>query len=89
MAAAEKRTQAQGLARRYRHHELELADGTKLVLHVDGSISQVDAAGETTGKWAPGDGEWAGHAIRFGLQPQAETVAPHGRRVAEPRPNDG
>jgi hypothetical protein len=63
-----------------------LAEGGKLVLNGDGSISQLDAAGETVASWAVDAAEWSTHAIRFGLQPQTTTVAPHGRRVAEPRP---
>ena len=89
MAQDESRSRPSPAARRFRRRHLELAEGGKLVLHGDGSISQVDAAGETTGTWTIGDPEWAGHAIRFGLQPQPETIAPHGRRISEPRPQGG
>ena len=71
---------------RYKPREIGLAGGGKLTLHPDGSISLVDGAGASSGAWAPGDPDWASHAIRFGLQPQAETVAPHGRRAPDPRP---
>ena len=89
MAQEEKRTRPPAADRRFRRRKLDLAEGGKLVLQGDGSISQVDAAGETTQTWAIGDAEWAVHAIRFGLQPQAETIAPHGRRVSDPRPQGG
>jgi len=74
---------------RYKRRRLELVEGGALVLRGDGSIQQTDAAGETTGTWGVGDPEWARHAIRFGLQPQAQTVAPHGRGVPEPRTQAG
>jgi hypothetical protein len=86
VAPREKGSRPTASARHFKHREIELAEGGKLLLNGDGSISQVDAAGETVGKWATGDAEWSSHAIRFGLQAQADTVAPHGRRVAEPRP---
>jgi hypothetical protein len=85
----EKRAWPTPSGRLYKHRELELAEGGKLVLRGDGSITQTDAAGETIGKWAATDPEWAGHALRFGLQPQAETIAPHGRRMSDPRPQGG
>lgn len=72
--------------RRFRRHELELADGGKLVLAVDGSIEHVDADGSTTHSWMPDDPEWPGQAIRFGLHPQAPTVRPEGRRVQDTKP---
>ena len=74
---------------RYKPREIGLAGGGKLTLHPDGSISLVDGAGAASGAWAPGEPDWASHAIRFGLQPQAETVAPHGRRAPDPRPQVG
>ena len=75
--------------RRYKRREVALAEGGKLVLHGDGSISRVDAAGETTATWATDDPDWARHGIRFGLHPEALTVAPHGRQAADPRPLGG
>jgi len=69
----------------FKRRRLELAEGGALVMGGDGSIEQTDAAGATTGKWASGDPEWAHYAIRFGLLPHAQTVAPHGRDVPEPR----
>jgi hypothetical protein len=74
---------------RYKRREIGLAEGGKLILHPDGSISLLDPAGAIGGAWSPGEAEWASHAIRFGLQPQAATVAPHGRRAADPRPQIG
>ena len=72
--------------RRFKHRELDLADGGKLVLKVDGSISQVDASGAPTQTWDPADPDWASHAIRFGLFPQDATVAPTGRFIDDRRP---
>ena len=72
--------------RKFRHRELELADGGKLVLNADGSIAQLDGDGKPTQEWAPADPEWASHAIRFGLFPQDATVPPTGRYVDDMRP---
>jgi hypothetical protein len=72
--------------RRFKRRQIELTEGGKLVLLGDGSITQTDAAGETTGTWATGDPEWARRAIRFGLQPQPITTVPQAPRVSEPRP---
>jgi len=63
--------------RRHKRRELELADGGKLVLNVDGSIHHLDAHGNTTRTWTLNDPEWPHEAIRFGLRSQAATVAPH------------
>lgn len=78
MASGEHRPTAQ--SHRFRRREVALADGGKLVLKSDGSIDQVDAEGQPTGTWLRGDPDWARHAIRFGLQPQGETVVPPGLR---------
>ena len=72
--------------RRFKPHELELADGSRLVLGVDGSIERVDDHGSTTHSWTPDDPGWPDQAIRFGLHPRAPTVTPHGRRVQDTRP---
>jgi hypothetical protein len=72
--------------RRFRPHELELPDGGRLVLGVDGSIHRVDASGSTTDSWTPVDPDWPEQAIRFGLHPQAPTVTPQGRRFQGTRP---
>ncbi len=72
--------------RRFKHREIDLADGGKLVLRADGSISQVDASGASTQTWDPADPDWASHAIRFGLFPQDTTVAPTGRFIDDRRP---
>jgi hypothetical protein len=74
---------------RFRRHELELADGGRLVLHTDGSIHHVDEHGSTARSWAPDDPEWPDQAIRFGLHPQAPTITPQGRRVQASRPPRG
>jgi hypothetical protein len=75
--------------RRYRRHELELADGGRLVLGVDGTIDRLDRLGSTTHSWTPDDPEWPSQAIRFGLRPQTPTVTPPGRRVQGTRPPRG
>ncbi len=72
--------------RRYKHRELDLGEGARLVLRADGSIAQVDAAGVPTQTWEQADPEWASHAIRFGLFPQDATVAPSGRFIEGMRP---
>jgi hypothetical protein len=72
--------------RRFRRHELELDDGGRLVLGVDGSIDRIDALGSATHSWAPDDPEWPDQAIRFGLHREAATVTPQGRRVPGTRP---
>jgi len=69
--------------RRYKHHEIDQADGGRLVLGVDGSIRHVDDHGSTTHTWSTDDAEWADQAIRFGLHPQPRTVAPQGHQVQE------
>jgi hypothetical protein len=71
---------------RYRAHELQLGDGGRLVLGVDGVIRHLDADGATTQSWAPADPAWPDQAIRFGLRPEAQTVAPQGTRVQPTRP---
>ena len=70
---------------RYRRHVIELGDGGRLVLSVDGSIERSDAGGAATQVWTTGDPGWSDQAIRFGIRPQAVTVAPHGRRVQGPK----
>ena len=75
--------------RRYRRHELELADGGRLVLSVDGTIDRLDAHGSTTHSWTPDDPAWPDQAIRFGLHHQAPTVTPPGRRVQGTKPPRG
>ena len=72
--------------RRFKRRELELADGSTLVLNPDGSISQLHGDGGSVDVWQPADPEWASHAIRFGLFPQDATVAPSGRYVEGTRP---
>ena len=72
--------------RRFRRHELVLADGARLVLGVDGSIDLIDDHGSTTHSWTPDDPEWSDQAIRFGLHREAPTVTPQGRRVPGTKP---
>jgi hypothetical protein len=86
--AAQNGRPTAGPARRFKRRELELAAG-KLVLRGDGSIVQFGTDGTTTHTWATDDPEWAGHAIRFGLRPQPDTVAPHHGGTRGPRPAAG
>lgn len=72
--------------RRFKPRELPTPEGGRLVLHVDGVISQLDTTGGTEHVWAPEDPEWARHAIRFGLRVQVSTIPPTGRRVDATRP---
>ena len=65
--------------RRFKPHELKLADGERLVLSVDGSIERIDERGSVMQRWMVDDPEWPDQAIRFGVFPQARTVAPHGQ----------
>jgi hypothetical protein len=75
--------------RQFKNREIEIAEGVKLVLHADGSISQVDGPGEVVQRWAADDPEWPRHAIRFGLVPQPSTIAPPDSRVRGARPQGG
>ena len=65
--------------RRFKPQQLALPDGGKLVLRADGSIDQLGPDGITMHRWTPDQPGWPDHAIRFGLQSQVQTVAPHGR----------
>jgi hypothetical protein len=78
VASGEHRPAVQ--SHRFRRREVKLAEGGKLVLKPDGSIEQIDAEGKATGIWLRDNPDWARHAIRFGLQPQSETVVPPGLR---------
>jgi hypothetical protein len=75
-----------GPNRRFKRRQISLAEGGKLVLLGDGSITLTDAAGAVTGSWATDDPDWARHAIRFGVQARPETTIPEAPRVATPRP---
>jgi hypothetical protein len=72
--------------RRFKARELNLADGSKLVLNQDGSIDRMGQEGTTATSWAPGDPGWAHYAIRFGLRPEPPPVNPHNRRTGSARP---
>lgn len=72
-------------SRRFKRIELELADGGRLILGVDGSIDHVHDHGSKTRSWTPDDPEWPDQAIRFGLHSQAPTVTPQGPRVQGPK----
>jgi hypothetical protein len=72
--------------RRYRHRELKLADGGRLVLRTDGTIARFDDAGTRTASWTTDDPDWSGHAIRFGIHPEPTTVAPNSSGVRGTRP---
>lgn len=79
-----RRAAARG--RRFKPHEIELADGGRLVLAVDGSIRHMDVHGSTMHSWGLEDPTWPDQAIRFGLRPQTPTVTPQGRRVQGTKP---
>lgn len=85
MPAGEPRSPQAGGGRHFKHREIELPEGGKLVLRGDGSIVQTDSAGETVASWKPDDDEWGRHAIRFGLHPQTRTAVPPASRVNETR----
>jgi hypothetical protein len=89
LAGQEPPSRPVGRGHRYRRHELDLADGGRLVLGVDGTIDRLDPDGSTTQSWGPDDPGWPDQAIRFGLHPQAPTVTPGGRRVQGIRPPQG
>jgi hypothetical protein len=72
--------------RRFRAHEIDLADGSRLVLSQDGSIDHIDHHGSRVHRWKPDDPEWADQAIRFGLHPEAPTITPQGRDVQGTKP---
>jgi len=75
-----------GRGRRFKRRGLDLANGERLVLGVDGTIARLDEAGSTIHSWAPNDPAWPDQAIRFGLHAQARTVTPQGRRVQAMKP---
>ena len=56
------------------------------MLHGDGAIEHLDAAGVTVQRWTATDPTWAAHAIRFGLHASRTTVAPSGRDVPGSKP---
>ena len=85
MASEGKGAKATSPGHRYKRREIDLAEGGKLVLHTDGSLSQIDGAGEVVQKWAADDPEWPRHAIRFGLLSQPHTQTPPDTRVRAPK----
>lgn len=87
MAARKRGSTPPATTARFRRREIDLGDGSKLVLRTTGSIVQLDSAGEAKAEWSVDDADWPRHALRFGLQPQPTTIVPEGRRRAEPRPN--
>jgi hypothetical protein len=70
---------AAGRGRRFKPHELRLAEGGRLTLSADGEIDHLDERGAVVHRWLVDDPEWPDQAIRFGLFPQAGTVTPHGQ----------
>ncbi len=50
--------------RRFKPRALELTDGGRLVLGVDGSIDHIDDDGSRAHRWTPDDPEWPDLAIR-------------------------
>jgi hypothetical protein len=76
VARNNKQARQSAAGHRFKHHEIELADGAKLVLGEDGTIVETGADGTTVRTWPMADPEWARVAIRFGVQPPSETTAP-------------
>jgi hypothetical protein len=72
--------------RRFKPHEIGLADDGRLVLGSDGSIEHLDAHGSKVHRWELDDPEWPDQAIRFGLHPQTHTITPQGRYVQGTKP---
>jgi hypothetical protein len=72
--------------RRFKPHAVELTDGGRLILGVDGSIDHIDDHGSKEHRWKPDDPEWPDQAIRFGLHPQVPTITPQGRYVQGTKP---
>ena len=72
--------------RRYKHRVLLQADGSRFVLNANGSIDHAPADGGETRSWSPVDSEWAGQALRFGVQPDVPTLTPSGRNIADLEP---
>ena len=85
MAPESKRARAVSPGHRFKRREIDLVEGGKLVLHTDGSISQVDDQSVTVATWAGDDPEWPRHAIRFGLLSQPRTTVPPDARVRAPK----
>ena len=85
-ATAEPEVTPRRGGRTYRHRELKLPDGGRLVLRTDGTIARFDEAGARTESWTTDDPDWPGYAIRFGLHPEPSTVAPNSSGVRGTRP---
>ena len=85
VASETRRTRAVSPGHRFKRREIGLVEGGKLVLHTDGSISQVDGQGEVVKNWVADDPEWPRHAIRFGLLIQPATHTPPDTRVRAPK----
>ena len=85
MAPEERRARVVAPGRRFKRREIELAEGGKLVLHTDGSISQADGQGAVVRTWGAEDPDWPRHAIRFGLVPQPDTETPPDTRGKDVR----
>ncbi len=68
-----------GVHRRYRRRELVGPDGARLVLSTDGTLTRFGPTGTPEGAWAPGDPEWPGLVLRFGVRVEPPTVSPTGR----------
>jgi hypothetical protein len=76
VARSNKQSRPSAAGRRFKHHEIELPDGGKLVLGEDGVIVEAGSDGTAVRSWPMSDPEWARIAIRFGVQPPSETTAP-------------
>jgi hypothetical protein len=76
VARGNKQSRQSASGHRFKHHEIELPEGVKLVLAEDGTIVETGADGTAVRTWLMADPEWARVAIRFGVQPPSETAAP-------------
>lgn len=81
------RARAAGLPRRgFRSRRLALADGGRLDLRVDGTITAFAPDGTVSGTWPMGAEGWPEQAFRFGIRSQEPTTRPDGRVIDDAKP---
>jgi len=76
VARTQKQSRQSATGHRFKHHEIELPEGGKLVMSQDGQIAEFGSDGTAVRSWPIADPGWAGMAIRFGVQPPSDTAAP-------------